>query len=326
MPGLVLEGMIAGGYAIGATKGIIYLRAEYRFLKKKIQDTIDNFYQIGLLGENILGKNFDFDISIMSGAGAYVCGEETSLIESLEGKRGGPRTKVYFPVEKGYMEKPTIVNNVETFCSAARIIEFGSEVFSTKGTPKTKGTKLLSISGHCNKPGIYEIEWGMTIKEMLNLCEAKDANYIQFSGPSGTVLTKKDFNRTISGEDLICGGSVMIFNSKVNVFDILTNFSNFFIAESCGLCTPCRAGNYLIGKRLERIKNGEATFEEIEEIKSWAKVLRDTSRCGLGKTSTNFIVDAIDKFPEIFKKVGLKDKEFNLSAALNDYYDTVKNN
>ena len=326
MPGLVLEGMITGGYAVGATKGIIYLRAEYRFLKKKIQDTINNFYEIGLLGENILGKNFDFDISIMSGAGAYVCGEETSLIESLEGKRGGPRTKVYFPVEKGYLEKPTIVNNVETFCSAARIMEFGSEVFSTKGTPKTKGTKLLSISGHCNKPGIYEIEWGMTIKEMLNLCEAKDTNFIQFSGPSGTVLTKKDFNRTISGEDLICGGSVMIFNSKVDVFDILTNFSNFFIAESCGLCTPCRAGNYLIGKRLERIKNGEATFEEIEEIKSWAKVLRDTSRCGLGKTSTNFIVDAIDKFPELFKKKALKDKKFNLSAALNDYYDTVKNN
>ncbi len=326
MPGLVLEGMITGGYAIGATKGIIYLRAEYRFLKKKIESTIKHFYKIGLLGQNILGKNFDFDISLMSGAGAYVCGEETSLIESLEGKRGGPRTKVYFPIEKGYLEHPTIVNNVETFGVAARIMEFGSKIFSSKGTSKTKGTKLLSISGDCKKPGIYEIEWGITIKEMLNLCEAKDTNYIQFSGPSGTVLTKKDFNRTISGEDLICGGSVMIFNSKTDVFDILTNFSNFFIAESCGLCTPCRAGNYLIGKRLEKIRKGEATYEEIEEIKSWGKVLRDTSRCGLGKTSSNFIVEAIDKFPEVFKKVGLKDKEFNLSAALNDYYDTVKNN
>ena len=335
MPGLVLEGMIAGGYTIGATKGIIYLRAEYRFLKKKIQDTIDNFYQIGLLGENILGKNFDFDISIMSGAGAYVCGEETSLIESLEGKRGGPRTKVYFPVEKGYLEKPTIVNNVETLCAVARIIELGADNYNNKGTEDSKGTKLLSISGNCKKPGIYEIEWGITVEEMLSLCEAEDVNYIQFNGPAGTVLTKDDFHHRISGTEnskneknpyIRCGGSVMIFNSKVDIFDILTNFSNFFIAESCGLCTPCRAGNYLIGKRLEKIKNGEATFEEIEEIKSWAKVLRDTSRCGLGKTSTNFIVDAIDKFPEIFKKVGLKDKEFNLSAALNDYYDTVKNN
>ncbi len=325
-PGLLLEGMITGGYAVGATKGIIYLRAEYRFLKKKIQDAIKNFYNIGLLGQNILGKNFDFDITVMSGARAYVCGEETSLIESLEGKRGGPRTKVYFPVEKGYLEKPTIVNNVETFCSAARIMELGSNAFSTKGTPKTKGTKLLSISGDCKKPGIYEIEWGMSIKEMLDLCEAKDVNYIQFSGPSGSVLTKKDFNRKISGEDLICGGSVMIFSSKRDVFNILTNFSNFFIAESCGLCTPCRAGNYLIGKRLERIKNGDATFDEIEEIKSWAKVLRDTSRCGLGKTSTNFIVDAINKFPELFKEKGSKEKTFNLSAALNDYYDYVKNN
>ena len=325
-PGLLLEGMITGAYAIGATKGIIYLRAEYRFLKEKIQNTIQKFYDVGLLGQNILGKNFDFDIELMSGAGAYVCGEETSLIESLEGKRGGPRTKVYFPVEKGFMDKPTIVNNVETFCAAARIMELGSEIFSTKGTPKTKGTKLLSISGDCKNPGIYEIEWGMTIKEMLDLCEAKDVNYIQFSGTSGTVLTKQDFDRKISGEDLICGGSVMIFNSKRDVFDILTNFSNFFIAESCGLCTPCRAGNYLIGKRLERIKNGEATFDEIEEIKSWAKVLRDSSRCGLGKTSSNFIVDAINKFPELFKEKGLKEKTFDLSAALNDYYDTVKNN
>ncbi len=326
MPGLLLEGMITGGYAIGASKGIIYLRAEYRYLREKLENAIQRFYDIGLLGENILGKDFDFDISIMQGAGAYVCGEETALIESLEGHRGGPRTKVYFPVEKGYLQKPTVVNNVETFCAAARIMEFGSEFYNNKGTDKTKGTKLLSISGDCKKPGIYEIEWGMTIQEMLNLCEAKDTNYIQFSGPSGTVLTKKDFKRTISGEDLICGGSVMIFNSKRDVFDILTNLSDFFINESCGLCTPCRAGNYLIGKRLEKIKNNGATMEEIQEIKSWGKVLRDSSRCGLGKTSTNFIIDAIDKFPELFKKKALKHKEFDLSSALNDYYDIVKQN
>jgi [NiFe] hydrogenase diaphorase moiety large subunit len=326
IPGLLLEGMITGGYAIGASKGIIYLRAEYRYLREKLEATIKKFYDLGLLGENILGKNFDFDISIMQGAGAYVCGEETSLLESLEGKRGGPRTKVFFPVEKGFLEKPTIVNNVETFSAAARIIELGSECYTTKGTEKTKGTKLLSISGDCEKPGIYEIEWGMTIKEMLDLCGAKDTNFIQFSGPSGTVLNKKDFDRVIASEDLICGGSVMIFNSKVKVFDILKNFSNFFIAESCGLCTPCRAGNYLIGERLKRIMKGEATMEEIQEIKSWGKVLKDTSRCGLGKTSTNFITDAIDKFPELFKKKALKHMEFDLSAALNDYYDTVKNN
>ncbi len=326
MPGLLVEGMITGAYAIGASKGIIYLRAEYRYLRKKLEDTIQHFYNIGLLGENILGKNFDFDLSVVQGAGAYVCGEETALIESLEGHRGGPRTKVYFPVEKGYLQKPTIVNNVETFCSAARIMEFGSKFYSDKGTEKTKGTKLLSISGDCKKEGIYEIEWGMTIQEMLNLCGAKDTNYIQFSGPSGTVLTKKDFNRIISGEDLICGGSVMIFNKTRDVFDILKNFSDFFINESCGLCTPCRAGNYLIGKRLERIRNNGATMEEIQEIKSWGKILRDSSRCGLGKTSTNFIVDAIDKFPELFKKKALKNKKFDLSSALNDYYDYVKQN
>lgn len=325
-PGLLIEGMITGAYAIGASQGIIYLRAEYRYLRKKLEETIKKFYDLGLLGENILGKHFDFDLTVMSGAGAYVCGEETSLIESLEGRRGGPRTKVYFPVEKGYLDKPTIVNNVETFAAAARIIELGSEFFASKGTDKTKGTKLLSISGDCEKPGIYEIEWGMTIKEMLDLCGAKDTHFIQFSGPSGTVLSKDDFNRQISAEDLICGGSVMIFNKKTKVFDILKNFSNFFITESCGLCTPCRAGNYLIGERLTSIMNGNATQEEIDEIKSWSKVLKDTSRCGLGKTSTNFIVDAMEKFPEIFAKKALKTKEFDLQAALNDYYDTVKNN
>lgn len=326
IPGLLIEGMITGGYAIGASKGIIYLRAEYRYLRKKLEDTIQHFYNIGLLGENILGKNFDFDLTIMQGAGAYVCGEETALIESLEGNRGGPRTKVYFPVEKGYLQKPTIVNNVETFCSAARIMELGSEFYSSKGTEKTKGTKLLSISGDCKKEGIYEIEWGITIQEMLDLCGAADINYIQFSGPSGNVLSKKDFNRKISGEDLVCGGSVMLFNNSRDVFDILTNLSNFFINESCGLCTPCRAGNYLIGKRLEKIRNNGATMEEIQEIKSWGQVLKDSSRCGLGKTSTNFITDAINKFPELFKKKALKNKEFDLSSALNDYYDYVKQN
>ncbi len=334
MPGLMLEGMITAGYAIGASKGFIYLRAEYWYLKEKIDVTIQHFYKIGLLGDNILGKHFDFDISIVMGAGAYVCGEETALIESMEGNRGAPRTKVYFPVERGFLEKPTLVNNVETLCVASRIMEFGSKVFSEKGTEDSTGTKLLSISGDCEKPGIYEIEWGMTIKEMLNLCGAKDANYIQFNGFAGTIKTKEDFNHIISGTEIGSklnphirgGGSVMIFNSKRDVFDILTNFSNFFINESCGLCTPCRAGNYLIGKRLEKIKKGEATIEEIEEIKTWGKVLRDTSRCGLGKTSTNFIVEAIDKFPEIFKEKGLKEKKFNITAALNDYYDYVKNN
>lgn len=334
MPGLMLEGMIIAGYAIGASKGFIYLRAEYWYLKEKIEESIQHFYKIGLLGDNILGKHFDFDISIVMGAGAYVCGEETALIESMEGNRGAPRTKVYFPVERGFLEKPTLINNVETLCVASRVMECGSKVFSEKGTEDSTGTKLLSISGDCDKPGIYEIEWGMTIQEMLDLCGAKDANYIQFNGFAGTIKTKEDFNHIISGTEIGSklnphirgGGSVMIFNSQRDVFDILTNFSNFFINESCGLCTPCRAGNYLIGKRLDKIKKGEATIQEIEEIKTWGKVLRDTSRCGLGKTSTNFIVEAIDKFPELFKEKGLKEKKFNITAALNDYYDYVKNN
>ena len=329
MPGLLLEGMITAAYAVGATKGVIYLRAEYRYLKDKLEDTIQKFYDIGLLGVEIMGhQGFDFDVRVQMGAGAYVCGEETALIESLEGKRGEPRTKIYFPVEKGFQNKPTVVNNVETFCAAARIMEMGAPDYRALGTSKTSGTKLLSISGDCAKPGIYEIEWGMTISEMLDLCGAKKPHFIQFSGPSGTVLSaSKDRNRQICREDVMCGGSVMIFNDKRDIFKILTNFSKFFINESCGLCTPCRAGNYLVGRKLEKIDNGMATGQDIAEIKNWSKIIQATSRCGLGKTSTNFILSSYDKFPEVFdEKTNSRseaEKEFNTEDYIHDYIDFV---
>jgi len=327
--GLLLEGMILGGYTVGASKGFIYLRAEYHYLKEKIEKEIQDFYDRGLLGENVLGlEEFDFDIRIQMGAGAYICGEETSLIQSMEGKRGEPRTKTFFPVEKGILYKPTLVNNVETFCAAARIIESGAPSFKDMGTARSSGCKLLSVSGDCDKPGIYEIEWGMTVSELLKLCGAKDTKFIQWSGPSGTLLAAEDFDRQICFEDLVCGGSVMIFNTKRDLWNLLINFSQFFIDESCGLCTPCRAGNYLVGKRLERIRAGKSTKEDLAELKNWAIIIKNTSRCGLGKTSNNFILDAMKKFPEIMesnitKTESLLEKKFNLEESVLDYADFV---
>lgn len=323
VPGRIIEGMIIGAYAIGANKGFIYLRAEYKYLLPELEATLAKFRDIGLLGENILGKDgFDFDIRIQLGAGAYICGEETALIESLEGERGGPRTKVYFPVEKGFFNKPTVVNNVETFCAVSNILELGAKDFNRRGTEASKGTKLLSISGHCKKPGIYEIEWGIKIKDILTACGAEDPYFIQVSGPSGKPIRATEVDRSICTEDLLCGGSFMIFNSKTDVFDILRNFSKFFINESCGLCTPCRAGNFLVGQKLSRIRKGLEQEKVLGEIDNWSRIIKAASRCGLGKTSTNFIIETIEKFPEVFEGKLIKDegqKEFNVEEATQAY-------
>lgn len=331
-PGRMIEGMIIGAYAIGASKGFIYLRAEYKYLLPQLEATLEKFRDIGLLGENVLGKDgFDFDIRIQLGAGAYICGEETALIESLEGERGAPRTKVYFPVEKGLFNKPTVINNVETFCAVSSIIELGAENFNRRGTGQSKGTKLISISGHCKKPGVYEVEWGIKIKDLLTACGAQDPHFIQVSGPSGKPIPASESDRSLGAEDILCGGSFMIFNSKTDVLDILTNFSKFFINESCGLCTPCRAGNFLVGEKLARIKKGLEQEKVMNEIHNWSRIIRTSSRCGLGKTSTNFLIEAIEKFPEVFKEKLLKDKKertFDLKEATEiylNYTDKINN-
>jgi [NiFe] hydrogenase diaphorase moiety large subunit len=220
------------------------------------------------------------------------------------------------------LNKPTIVNNVETFSAVASIIELGAENFNSRGTQGSKGTKLLSISGHCRKPGVYEIEWGVKIKDVLKACGAKNPHFIQISGPSGLPIRATEDARTICTEDLLCGGSFMIFDNKTDVFDILTNFSRFFIEESCGLCTPCRAGNFLVGEKLARIKEGLEQKKVLGEIKNWSKIIQDASRCGLGKTSTKFLLESIEKFPEIFDEKLVKDKkekEFNVTKATQGY-------
>jgi [NiFe] hydrogenase diaphorase moiety large subunit len=336
MPGLLLEGMIIAGFAVGASEGVLYLRAEYRYLYDQIMHIIDYFRARGWLGKRVCGiDGFDFDIRIQLGAGAYVCGEETALLSSMEGKRGEPTSKVYFPVEKGFNGHPTVVNNVETFCAAARIIELGSEFYLQMGTPKSPGTKLLSVAGDCEKPGIYEIEWGMTIEELMNKCGATNPYAIQLSGPAGNFINyEKNKHRKISMEDLLehvrCGGAVTVYNKSRNLLQILRNYNRFFIHESCGICTPCRAGNYLLNRLLRRVHRGLGDQDDLKKLQDWSAIVKYNSRCGLGQTSPNSIEQSISEFPEYFKGIvkenDLLNQQFDLESAISVYEDTIKKN
>jgi [NiFe] hydrogenase diaphorase moiety large subunit len=331
VPETMIEGMIACGYTIGAEYGFIYLRGEYRWLKEKIDKALDLYREKGFLGRHCGGiSGFHFDIRVQMGAGSYVCGEETAMIESLEGKRGEPRTKWFFPVQKGYLQLPTVVNNVETFCAAARVIQVGVKEYTKYGLPKSPGTKLISVSGDCKLPGIYEIEWGMTLKELLDLCEAEDPWYIQESGPSGTVLGLEDMNRPIAmfgdmfTQHIRCGGAVTIFNKRRDITQILMNYANFYTSESCGICTPCRAGNFIIQRKLEHLQNGLADADDLEDLRKWSFLIRNTSRCGLGKTASNSLVIALDKFADYFTdhiapSDKVQNRKFDLESATHEY-------
>jgi [NiFe] hydrogenase diaphorase moiety large subunit len=330
MPGLIIEGMIIAAYVTGATNGFIYLRAEYNYLKAKLENALVDFYYQKLLGKNCCGiPNFNFDIEIQLGAGAYVCGAETALIESLEGKRGEPRLRVKYPTEDGYMGSSTIVNNVETFAKAARIIELGSDYISKIGTEASKGTKIICVSGDVAKPGVYEVEWGTSLRRILNLSQATAPYYIQSSGPSGDCLNETDFNRKICKEDLLCGGSLMVFNRNKNLLQILKNYTKFFMAESCGSCTPCRAGNQIIYAKIKKLKQGICTPEDLKEIKEWGAIMQKGSRCGLGQYATNTFVQALSKFDYYFESIvnkysENKNVEFDMKKAVFDYDYLIK--
>lgn len=300
-PQMVFEGMAVAGYAVGAKLGILYLRHEYTYLKKYLEYILQQMRELGFLGKNIAGKGFDFDIEIKMGAGAYVCGEESALIESAEGKRGEPRDRPPFPVQKGYLNQPTTVNNVETLATATQIIIHGAGWFRSMGTQVSAGTKVLSVSGDCEKPGIYEVEFGLTIKELLEMVGAKDTLAVQVGGPSGNCISESGFTRKICYSDLATGGSVIIFNRSRDLFAVVRNFLDFFIEESCGWCVPCRAGNVLLKKKFEKIAGGHGTPQDLKEIEAWGKIIRCTSRCGLGQTSPNPVLTTLANFRELYE-------------------------
>jgi len=301
-PEIVFDGMVIGGYTVGAQKGIVYLRGEYEYMLSFLEDYLKKMREDNLLGKNILGKkDFNFDIIIRMGSGAYVCGEETALIESLEGNRGEARNRPPYPVNTGFMGKPTSVNNVETLASVPKILVKGGEWFAKQGTGKSSGSKLFSISGDCEKPGVYELPWGIKISDLLTIVGAKDTKAVQVGGASGICIPESQFDRTISYEDVATGGSIMIFNKSRNMLHILKNFMEFFVEESCGQCTPCRIGNVKLLEGIEMIENNKFTFSYINQLKELGKTMQVASKCGLGQSSPNAFISILDNFKdEIF--------------------------
>lgn len=299
----LFEGMTICAYVIGARKGFLYLRGEYRYLLNHLQNTLMHRYKRKLLGKSILGYDgFDFDIDIVVGAGAYICGEESALIESLEGKPGIPRIRPPFPVTHGYLGQPTVVNNVETLIAAALIAKNGSDWFKSMGTKQSTGSKILSISGDCRIPGIYEYPYGVSVQQILDDCGANNVQAVQIGGPAGVLVARKDFHRLISFEDLSTGGSFLVFGENRDLLSVNQNFAHFFAHESCGFCTPCRVGTRLLINSLQKIQEGRATSLDIHEIKQLSAVVRRYSHCGLGHTAANHILDSLQHFPEYFEK------------------------
>lgn len=283
-PVKVLEGMAIAGYAIGAKNGIIYLRGEYAYLlpslEKHIAEMKENIFSKLKAGR----KKFEFDIKVRLGAGAYVCGEEFALIESLNGNRGEPRNKPPFPIQKGYLEKPTLVNNVETFATVSHIVEQGAAWFGKFGTATSKGTKLFSISGDVKHPGVYEFEMGVKLRDVLELVGAENTKSVQVGGFSGINVAEDEFDRTLAHGDLPPGGSIIVFNKDRDMLKVLKNILEFFEEESCGQCTPCREGAYQLLKGIEMMEKGEKSVKYYKDLCELCTAMKDSAKCGLGQS------------------------------------------
>ncbi len=302
LPDMVFEGMTIAGYAIGAREGLVYLRAEYEYMRAGLEVVLNKRRRLGLLGENVCGKEgFSFDIRIQMGAGAYVCGEESSLLESAEGRRGAPRDRPPFPVTKGYFGQPTALNNAETLCAAARILEKGPEWFAGIGTRDSTGTKLLSVSGDCGRPGTYEVELGITVNKLLEIVEAPDAQAVQVGGPSGMCVAPKDFGRRICFEDVPTGGSVIVFGPGRDLLEVARDFTEFFVEESCGWCAPCRVGTTLLLRMFDTLRAGRASRADLSRMEELADTVRACSRCGLGQAAPNPFLTTLRNLPDLYE-------------------------
>lgn len=315
---LLVEGMTVAGLAIGASKGIIYLRAEYRFLVAPLLALLERRRKSGLLGARVRDA-FEFDIELRIGAGAYVCGEESALLESLEGRRGIPRNRPPYPVTNGYNQKPTVVNNVETLMGAALVALHGADFWRAAGTPQSTGTKVMSVSGDVERPGIYEYPFGVTVRDVLAAAGAVNSQAVQVGGPSGVLLAPDEFERRIAFEDVPSAGAFMVFDDSRDILAVVDNFTRFFAHESCGFCTPCRVGTTLSARTMKRIRTGKGTRHDVEDLVRISHVMKSTSHCGLGTTAGNPVMDAVTKFrPAVDRRLRSLDivPAFDLDEAL----------
>ena len=303
----MFEGMTVAAFVIGARQGLLYLRGEYRYLLEHLQAVLQRRRDQNLVGSAILGREgFDFDIAIHVGAGAYVCGEESALIESLEGKRGTPRIRPPFPVEQGYLGQPTVVNNVETFCAASHIAVQGGAWWAGIGTHQSTGTKIHSVSGDCERPGLYEYPFGTRIGHILEDCGARDTQAVQVGGPSGVCLSAFEFDRRIAFEDVPTAGAFIVFDASRDMFEVARNFAHFFAHESCGFCTPCRVGTELVVRRLDKLANtasgGRGSRHDIDELFELDRLMHTATHCGLGASACNPLRDTITKFRPAYER------------------------
>ncbi|MDD2635596.1 MAG: NADH-ubiquinone oxidoreductase-F iron-sulfur binding region domain-containing protein [Bacteroidales bacterium] len=293
VPEKVFVGMTIAGYAVGAKIGYLYIRAEYNFLLKKLNQKLDVF------NEKIKDKGFDFTIEIRSGAGAYICGEESALFESIEGKRGEPRNKPPYPTVAGLFGKPTVINNVETLVYATMIMKYGAASFKLMGTQDSRGSKVFSVSGDTPNAGIYELELGMTVEDFVNDFGDGDSKAVQVGGASGICVPRKKFADMIIGyEGVPTGGSMMIFNSTRSMYNVLKDYLEFFAEESCGQCTPCRIGCQQLLKGIEAVKRGEKHPSYLDSLKKLAETMKLSAKCGLGQSVANPFSSIVDNFRE----------------------------
>ncbi len=299
VPYKVLTAMAVCGYVTGARQGFIYLRGEYKFLEPELNKAIDEFkYYCKEI-------DFDFTISIFMGSGAYICGEETALLESMEGRRGEPRNKPPFPSQKGYMGKPTIINNVETLVHTFTIFKYGAKKFYDLGVQYSRGTKLFSVSGDTPKPGIYELELGMSLQDFVYEFGDGDTKAVQVGGASGFLVPRKKFKDAaigfkgkLSGISLPTGGSMMLFNSSRSMFNVLDNYLEFFREESCGQCTPCRVGCQQLLLGIKAVKRGEKPASYLDKLMRLTETMQLTAKCGLGQSVANSFSSIVENFRE----------------------------
>jgi NADH-quinone oxidoreductase subunit F len=306
-PHLLLEGMALAGYAIGAEKGYLFIRGEYPKAAKILQEAIDTALSVKLLGSNIMGSDFNFHVEIRRGGGAYICGEETALFEAIEGKRGFPRIKPPYPTTNGLFDKPTVINNVETLCAVPAIVLRGADWFKALGTEKSTGTKLVSVSGHVNRAGVYEIIPGITLRELLNnQCQGVDGalKAVLMGGAAGTFLKPDEIDVRLTFEDLRAigstfgSGAIMVFNDTVDLRDVLRRLAVFFQHESCGKCFPCQLGTQRQLEILQRAENPIAGDKE--RLRDIGITMTEASLCGLGQTAASAILSAMEKWDELF--------------------------
>ena len=308
-PHSVIEGMIICGYAIGANRGLVYIRAEYPLSIERLRKAISDCKKRGYLGKNIFGTKFNFDIEIKYGAGAFVCGEETALINSMEGERGEPRVKPPYPAESGYWGKPTNVNNVETFGNIPAIILNGSKWFKNIGTEKSSGTKVFALAGKIKNVGLIEVPMGTTLREVIfdiggGIKNGKKFKAVQTGGPSGGCLTEKDLDTPIDFDNLIAKGSMMGSGGMIvmDEDDCIVSMAKFYLEftedESCGKCTPCRIGNTRLWEILNKITEGKGEEKDLDLLRELSNTIKSTSLCGLGQSSPNPVLSTLSKFED----------------------------